>query len=213
MNAMATTLPTIETHHRQLRDVIDDAWSAFHRANRAPWFCRIGSKLVQLHGNAEGRCVEFVDAANLYHHLDQIARWTKTMSRRQRLVRPPQTVVRGMLDGVDERLPALDVELLPAKIGGGWLVFEAESWSELVVAWWARYQDAAVTTPQLAELARARGLFKAIVPADHGASVRFGRALQAVRRQRRVLGGHMIVGPFVRNGRSAYRLTPELRAA
>ncbi len=204
--------PTIETFNRQLREIIDDAWSAVRTADCPVSLYDLGGKVCWLHERPNGRRVEFVDASSLRHHIERVALWVRTTRGRQRAVRPPQMLAPLMIECPNGVLPHLDVELLPVRDMLGWLVFEPHEWTSFVLAWWENFQDKAMTAAKLAEFCLKKGFLSAVLEAapSGGTAPRLGRALLTIRRRYLPIGGHMIIGPSIRNGRSCYRLTCRL---
>ena len=204
--------PTIETFNRQVREIIDDAWSAVRSANGPVLLYEFDGKVCSLHERSNGRRGEFIDASSLRHHLERVALWVRTTRGRQRTVRPPQMLAPVMMECPNGVLPHLDVELLPVREMLGWLVFEPNDWTSFVLAWWENFQDEAMTAAKLAEFCLKKGFLSAVLEAgpSGGAATRLGRAILTIRRRYLPIGGHMIIGPTIRNGRSCYRLTCRL---
>ena len=105
-------LPTVVTNHRQVRDVVADAWSALEASEFGARVFRYGDALVYARSVREGQVVlEPIDGPKLTALLNRSATWMRETEDGVRDSRVPQDAVRDML-----ALPHPDVPWLDAVV-------------------------------------------------------------------------------------------------
>lgn len=102
-------LPTVVTNHRQVRDVVADAWSALEASSYGDRVFRYGDALVYARSVHEGQVVlEPVDPPKLTALLNRSATWVRETEDGVRDTRVPQDAVRDMLALPHPEVPWLD---------------------------------------------------------------------------------------------------------
>lgn len=103
------SLPIVEVHSRQLRDISDDLMQALNAANQPPKLFNRGSALARIRADADGR--PLVDAVNehmLANRATAVTNFIKTNARGQTTeVHPPQDVLRDLLNRESWPFPPL----------------------------------------------------------------------------------------------------------
>jgi len=104
-------LPEIIVNNRQFRDVVTDAWSALHAANKPPsLFVRMGGLIRVAENFVEDRLVRQIETVSemaLYDRLARTADWVKIGEDSVASVNPPKDVARVMAAVPDAKLPPL----------------------------------------------------------------------------------------------------------
>ena len=157
-------LPSIITTGRQLRDVIEDGWSAVVAANRpSPSLFRRGDRLVRLeHGERGEPRVEPADRDYLLGLLLRSANWFRQSKQGEEIpATPPPSAPSDMLKFVDERLPILDgIGASPMFSSSGVLMSSAGYYPDehYLIGGFDQLTIALPATPSAADVERARTL-------------------------------------------------------
>jgi hypothetical protein len=100
--------PTIQVNNRQLRDIIAEAWSAVHAANRPPSLFGRSGTLARLQHEDGIVQVQTVGEDMVYGLLARCADWAKVSDLGATSVSPVRDVARDMLAYPDDQLPQLE---------------------------------------------------------------------------------------------------------
>ena len=103
-----TSLPQIVVNHRQLRDIVADAWRATHAANTGPQLFARAGRISQVMGQETGGYLATLNEAELYGFASTIADWVRATRDSVIDALPLKEAVRDMLARPDPALPPLE---------------------------------------------------------------------------------------------------------
>ena len=110
-------LPDIQVNNRQLRDVINDAWSAVHAANQIdspdstgkPSLFLRGGALVRIAEADDGPTIDVLNETSMYGVLARTANWNRTLGDDLVVATSPsKDAARDMCETPDRNLPHLE---------------------------------------------------------------------------------------------------------
>lgn len=100
--------PRINVYGRQLCDVVDDAWRAFHAANVGPRFFLRSGRLVHITRNETGAHIENLTEPEMYGHASLVAAWVRVTEHGELDVLPMKEAIRDVFTRPDPTLPVLE---------------------------------------------------------------------------------------------------------
>lgn len=102
------TRPSIETHDRPLRDILDDAQAAVMSANDPPRLFNVAGSLARLRDFGQGPQIDILDERAATSLLARAADWVKTRGNSSINVKPPKEAAADIIVNPHPDLPQLD---------------------------------------------------------------------------------------------------------